>query len=264
MAAALQFPSPACPAPFELHLPRTTPTTRAWDVVLHDGPPALFGDATESLGDSTPGEVVGPVYHLAECWIEPVPQILVGNPSPTELRLEVQQEYTWQPVRTTCPGYSCPSVASNSPARPSTTSCAWPAGTPNWAASGSTCCDTAVATTWLPGHRSQDDAGLPLGHRDPKHTAHYEGCRASFRGALEIAQFRHFGRQIIGRPLGTVLCRLDLPGPRIGPASRGRGMAVSRRERVAPSRPVAPGRSVKDWPGGYLISSAFQSDTVLG
>ena len=92
LAAALQFPSPACPAPFELHLPRTTPTTRAWDVVLHDGPPALLGDATEGPGDRAPGKVVGPVYHLAERWIEPVSQILVGNPCSTELRLEVKQE----------------------------------------------------------------------------------------------------------------------------------------------------------------------------
>ena len=43
-------------------------------------------------GDRAPGKVVGPVYHLAERWIEPVSQILVGNPCSTELRLEVKQE----------------------------------------------------------------------------------------------------------------------------------------------------------------------------
>ena len=55
---------------------------------MHDGPPALLGDATEGPGDRTPGKVVGEVYHLAERWIEPVSQILVGNPCSTELRLE--------------------------------------------------------------------------------------------------------------------------------------------------------------------------------
>ena len=115
-------------------------------------------------------------------WVEPS-----RAPYPSSNRSQatssVPSNATLPPGKTACPGCLSPSARHNSPAEPSTTSCALPARRRSSTGSGHICSAIPVATTWstwapicAPCRTTDRDAYRPL----------HQGCRASVRGAVEL------------------------------------------------------------------------------